>query len=100
MAGTSREASTRAERRMGFTPLPIRCPHCSRRFRHWHVALHGGVLRCEGCERLQYVLLFTTAQVAWLADVTSDEVVEMYAAGCSVTQALERLGALALVRVA
>lgn len=81
-------------RRMGWTALPLKCPDCGHKLLQKAVLLHGGVLRCGHCDALQYVVLVAHAHAAFMADITAAEVHEFYVASCSISQVLERLGAM------
>lgn len=81
-----------AERRAGFSTLPMHCPHCARRLKQSSVVLHGGVLRCERCERLQYVILVGQVQLAYLVDIEPHEVIELSARGAAPHEVLQFLG--------
>lgn len=80
------------ERHAAFSTLPMRCPHCTRRLKQSAVVLHGGVLRCDGCERLQYVILISAVQLAFLVDITAQEVIELGARGAAPHEVLDALG--------
>lgn len=80
------------ERRWAFAPLPMHCPHCDRRLRQTAVVLHGGVIRCEGCKRLQYIVLLGQIQLCLMADITASELADLSTRGASPREVLEYLG--------
>ncbi len=81
-----------APRKHGLSTLPLRCPHCARRLKQHTVALHGGVLTCEGCRRMQYVIVIGQVQLAYMADITRQEVVDLFARGASPHEVFQALG--------
>jgi hypothetical protein len=79
-------------RKHGLTTLPLKCPHCARRLKQHTVVLHGGVLTCEGCRRMQFVVLIGPVHLAYMADITRHEVVELFARGATAREVFETLG--------
>lgn len=81
-----------ADRVHGFTTLPLRCPHCTRRMKQSRYILHGVVLECAGCRRLQYVLLVQPVQMAYVCSITAQEAIELAARGASPVEVVRSLG--------
>lgn len=80
------------ERRHGFAKVPIRCPHCTRKLPPSAVVMHGAALRCDGCQRLFYVLPVMHVRLVYLIDIAPQEAVELAAKGASPFEVLEALG--------
>lgn len=79
-------------RSMVWVPLPPRCPQCERRLKHRGMVLHGGVLSCDTCHRLHYVLVVPQANVALMLELTRQEFRGLFARGASPIQVLQALG--------
>lgn len=79
---------------MGWVPLPVSCPRCGRKIREHAILLRDGAVRCDrGCMVLLYILPNPTLGVAYIAEVTPDEAVQLRALGLNVEKTLEYLGA-------
>lgn len=83
----------RPDRKMGWMPLPIRCPGCSRRIREHAILTHGGAVRCQHCDRLLYVVLAPHLALAFAAEVTLAEVTHMRASHMTPAAVIAYLGA-------
>ncbi|MEA3245551.1 MAG: hypothetical protein U9Q74_05290 [Gemmatimonadota bacterium] len=83
-----------ATRRMGWVQYPVTCPSCGVRLKEAAVITHGGALRCErGCSTLLYVLPATHHGVAFVAEITPSEAVEIRERSLSLAATLDYLGA-------
>jgi hypothetical protein len=76
----------------GFSKLPVRCLSCGKRFRFESVKLHGGALRCEGCQGVQYCLPLPNTPLVFLCAMTAQEVNALAARGVDAFDVLEHLG--------
>lgn len=79
-------------RASGFSKLPVRCLACGRRFRYESVKLHGGALRCDGCQGVQYCLPLVNTPLVFLCAMTAQEVNGLAARGVTAFDVLEHLG--------
>jgi hypothetical protein len=80
-------------RRMGFTPLPVRCA-CGRRLEQPSQLVHGTVLRCDACFQQQYAWFVQPVRLAFVIEVQSHEVADMAARALSLPEVLRELGAM------
>lgn len=72
--------------------LPPRCPQCERRLKHRAGVLHGGVLACDSCHRLHYVLIIPQANVALMVELSRQEFRALFSRGASPIEVLQALG--------
>lgn len=85
-------------RRTGWSPFPIRCPRChdhgrAERLRDVGIVVQGGGLRCQRCAALLFILPLTRLGVAFIAEVTFDDLRAMEDAHMTLAQSLAYLGA-------
>lgn len=80
-------------RKMGWMPLPVRCPGCDRRIREHVILTHGGAVRCQTCDRLLYAMVAPNLGMVFAAEVTVEEVSRMRADRMTLVSVLAFLGA-------
>lgn len=70
----------------------MHCPHCTRRLRQSSVVLHGGVIRCDGCKQLQYIVLLGQIQLCLMVEISATELADLSTRGASPREVLQDLG--------
>lgn len=82
---------------MGFVPWPLRCGDCTRRIPMTPQMAYGTAVRCEGCRKHSFVVVFAAVELAFVVALTWAEWRDMAARSLSTREVLRELGALGKV---